>query len=34
MKRLVHIHLILLGAGAAVILVVELTKFVIYIIDH
>ena len=34
LKRLVHFHLILLGVGAAVILVIELTKFVIYIIEH
>jgi hypothetical protein len=34
LKRLVHIHLILLGTGAAVILVVELTKFVLFIIEH
>jgi hypothetical protein len=34
MKRLVHFHLILLGIGATVILVVELIKFVLFIIEH
>jgi hypothetical protein len=33
-KRLIHFHLILLGAGTTIILIIELTKFVIYIIDH
>lgn len=34
LKRLVQIHLLLLGIGAAVILAVELTKFVLFIIEH
>ena len=34
MKRLVHFHLIILAVGAAVILAVELTKFVLFIIEH